>query len=263
MVGPGPETNHPNGVVVVKIGGSTLGSGDTSLRDLLEWQARENQVVVVHGGGKTITAWLTKHGIASRFVGGLRVTDTASLEIATAVLAGLVNKELVAQISALGGRAVGVSGADGGLIRARIKDPELGYVGEVEYVNPSLLRALTDAGYVPFVAPIGLGEGGQLLNINADTVAGDIAAALGAQRLIFLTDVPGILDGDGRLLRSLDAGSAIDLAKRGTISGGMLPKVEACLRARAGGARAQILDARAPGALLAALDGAPLGTMIE
>lgn len=252
----------------VKIGGSTLGSHDTTLEDLVALQRDGYSPVVIHGGGKTITDWLGKHGVATRFVKGLRVTDADSLKVAVAVLAGLVNKELVAQINSLGGRSVGLSGADGRMIDARIKDPDLGLVGEVTRINLDLVRAVTSAGYMPVIAPIGLEEGGDglsgearsLLNINADTVAGEIAATLGGDRLIFLTDVEGIIDGGGLVVPTLDEAGTRSLMEAGIISGGMLPKVEACLRSLAGVQSACIVDGRRRHALLESMANVPLGT---
>ncbi len=237
----------------VKIGGSTLGSHDTTIDDLVALQRDGFAPIVIHGGGKTITDWLGKHGVTTRFVRGLRVTDPESLKGAVAVLAGLVNKELVAQINSCGGKAVGFCGADGRLIEARVKDPELGLVGDIVGFNLDLIKAVTSAGYMPVIAPVGLEEAhnpstgrttGNLLNINADSVAGDIAAALGGNRLVFLTDVEGILDKSGSLVPSLDEAGAQELIAAGVISGGMLPKVEACLRG----------DPRAWGGLLSGRD---------
>lgn len=251
--------------VVVKIGGSTLGRHDTTLADLVALQGQGVPLVVVHGGGSTITRWLEVHQVPTRFVRGLRATDAEALQVVVAVLAGLINKELVAALGALGGRAVGLCGADGGLIRARRHDPELGYVGQVEAVETALLQQLLAAGYLPVVAPVGaLWEGGearnQLLNINADTVAGDIAVALAARSLVFLTDVPGVRDGQGEIVHHLSTEGAVALMADGTIAGGMIPKVEACLRASGNGASAAIVDGREPHTLLAALRDEPVGT---
>jgi acetylglutamate kinase len=244
--------------VVVKIGGSTLGQHDTTLDDLAALQREGGRAVVVHGGGNSVSAWLKRLDLPSRFVRGLRVTDAAALEVVVAVLAGLVNKQLVADLGARGVPAVGVCGADGGLIAAMVEEPGLGRVGAVRAVDTGLLSALTGAGYLPVIAPIGWtkddGAGG-LLNINADTVAGEIAAALGARALVFLTDVPAVLGADGAPLAALDADEAAALIAGGTITAGMIPKVEACRRATAGGGVARIVDGRVAGALTAALNG--------
>jgi acetylglutamate kinase len=245
-------------IIVVKIGGSTLGSHDTTLEDLVALQREGWRPAVVHGGGATISEWLNSRDTPTRFVRGLRVTDAESLRVVVAVLAGLINKELVAAISALGGQAIGLSGADGGLIRVRQLDPELGYVGQIEGVDSGLLVRLFDAGYLPVVAPLGLlwenqRLQSQILNINADTVAGEVAFALAAQWLLFLTDVAGVSGSDGSPLAHLSCQEAAALIDEGTVSGGMIPKVEACLRACKGGTRTAIIDGRQPHALLAAV----------
>ncbi|MFH1003177.1 MAG: acetylglutamate kinase [Chloroflexota bacterium] len=256
-------------VTVVKIGGATLGQHDTTLEDLVYLQKKGQAVVVVHGGGKVITGWLDRQGLASRFISGERVTDRPALEVVTAVLAGLVNKELVAAITSLGGRAIGISGADGGLLQGRVKDPELGYVGSVTRVDPAPLAAMLAAGYLPVVAPVGLltpagpREAVKLLNINADTAAGEIAAALGAARLIFLTDVAGIADGAGRTIPELSPRQAEALIGGGVASGGMVPKIRACLRALPKTPITRIIDGRQPHALRHEIEGAGGGTTIR
>jgi acetylglutamate kinase len=239
--------------VVVKLGGSTLGAHDTSLADVALLQRLGVRVVVVHGGGAAISDWLKRIGLEARFVRGLRVTDTPTLEVACMVLAGKVNKELVSQLLALGAPAVGLSGADGGLLRARLRDPELGFVGEVTAVHAAPLRALLDAGFLPVVAPLAVSDEGQLLNVNADTAAGDVARGLAAERVVFLTDVPGVVGGDGRMLPRLTPSDVQALIASGVIHGGMIPKVEACLHALRGVRAAQIADGRAAHGLLRAL----------
>jgi acetylglutamate kinase len=245
-------------IIVVKIGGSTLGSHDTTLEDLVALQREGWRPVVVHGGGATIGEWLDSRAIPTRFVRGLRVTDAESLRVVLAVLAGLINKELVAAISALGGQAIGLSGADGGFIRVRQLDPELGYVGKIERVDSDMLVRLLDVGYLPVVAPLGLlwedqKLQSQILNINADTVAGELAFALAAQWLVFLTDVAGVSGSDGASLAHLSCREATALIDQGTVSGGMIPKVEACLRACEGSTRTAVIDGRQPHAVLAAV----------
>lgn len=256
-------------IIVVKIGGSTLGSHDTTLEDLVVLQREGWRPAVVHGGGATIGEWLDAiQKTPTRFVRGLRVTDAGSLRVVVAVLAGLINKELVAAISALGGQAIGLSGADGGLIRVRQLDPELGYVGQIERVDSDMLIRLFDAGYLPVVAPLGiLWENqrlqNQVLNINADTVAGEVAFALAARWLVFLTDVAGVSGSDGSSVAHLSGQEAAALIDQGTVSGGMIPKVEACLRACEGATRTAIIDGRQPHALLAAVQqGRFVGTTI-
>ena len=247
--------------IVVKIGGSTLGAYDTTLEDVVALQRRGLRPVVVHGGGALISEWLKLHDVPTRFERGLRVTDERTLEVVVAVLAGLVNKQLVAALTAAGGRTVGLSGADGGLLKARQLDEKLGFVGEVAEVDTRPLVDLLDDGFVPVLAPIAVEwrvrlrrTSGQLLNINADTAAGAVAAALAASRLVFLTDVPGIRDEGGETLPALSPPRAEELSAAGVIDGGMIPKVEACLRAAAAGCRSVIADGRRAGALLAAIE---------
>ncbi|MDP2727692.1 MAG: acetylglutamate kinase [Dehalococcoidia bacterium] len=256
-----PE-EHAGKILVFKIGGSTLGSHDTSLEDLVNLQRAGAKPVVVHGGGDTITKWLSRHGLTTRFVKGLRVTDADSLQVVVAVLAGLVNTDIVCALQKLGGKALGLTGTDGRLLQARPRDPMLGYVGEVEAVDPSGVHLALSGGYIPVIAPIGLDDSGQPLNINADTAAGEIAAALGAEALFFLTDVAGVCDDRGDCLASLDASGVQALISQGIISGGMIPKVEACLRALSQVQQARIVDGRQPHAVLEALSDAPSGTRI-
>ena len=261
-------------ILVVKIGGSTLGAHDTTLADVVALQRRGLRPVVVHGGGAKISEWLDALGVPTRFERGLRVTDAQTLEVVVAVLAGLVNKQLVAALEAAGGRAAGLSGADGGLFKARRADESLGFVGEIADVDTRPLLDLLDDGLVPVVAPIGLewrpdgrasareeSPTGQLLNINADTAAGAVAAALGARWLVFLTDVPGIRGRDGAALASLSAAESVSLTEAGVIEGGMIPKVRACLHAAAAGCRSVIADGRSEGALAAAIEGGA-GTVV-
>jgi len=254
-------------VIVVKIGGATLGSQDTTIEDIVSLQRQGKPLVIIHGGGKEINGWLEKRGIAPRFVHGERVTDEATLEVVISVLAGLVNKEIVADINSLGGMAIGISGVDGGLIQGRIKDKELGYIGEVVKVNLSPLEALLKSGYIPVVAPVSLNAGKpekapRVLNINADAVAGEVAAAVGAERLIILTDVVGVSDQSGNLLTRLSPGEAEALLASGVASGGMIPKIKACLRALSGTPLTRIIDGRQPHALLNEIKGKGGGTTI-
>ena len=246
--------------IVVKVGGSTWESRDAALDDIVALQREGHRIAVVHGGGDMLSRWLAALGVESRFVDGVRETSEDAWPVAVAVLAGLVNKQLVAGINALGGRAAGVSGADGGCIAAG-RRPELGFVGEIERVDAALIVSLLDSGYMPVIAPIGV-EGAQLLNINADTVAGEVAIALKADVLAFLTDVPGVLEGDGSTLERLSASDAESLTRDGIISRGMLPKVEACLKASATGTRALIIDGRQATALRSALEGRVAGTRV-
>ena len=248
--------------LVLKLGGS-VGREDTLPEDVTRLQRAGARVVVVHGGGPLITAWLDRTGKETRFVNGLRYTDSETLEVVRMVLAGLVNGEVVARIGAAGGRAVGLSGADDALLRARIKDPELGLVGDVYAVNTHPIEVLLEAAYVAVVAPVAVTESGEFLNVNADTVAGEVARALGADRLVFLTDVPGISDGT-RALPTITTDEARDLIARGVINGGMVPKVEACMRAAQGDRVTQIVDGRQAPVLIEALGGEePVGTLFR
>lgn len=255
-------------VTVIKIGGSTFGSRDTTIADIVTLQQQGKALVVVHGGGRTVTDWLQRQGIETRFVRGERVTDLPTLQVATAVLAGLVNKELTAAINVRGGRAAGISGVDGNLIESRAKNPEMGYVGEVTRVNPEVLEALVNAGFIPVVSSISLyavdrpGDAAEIINVNGDPVAGDIAAALGAERLVFLTDVEGIRDTSGKVIPRLSAGEAEELTASGVISGGMIPKISACLKALSAGAITRIIDGKQPHALVNEIAGRDGGTTI-
>jgi len=255
-------------VIVVKIGGATLGSQDTTIEDITYLQKQGKSLVIVHGGGKLITEWLAKQNIASQFVHGERVSNAATLEVAVSVLAGLVNKEIVAAINDQGGQAIGISGVDGAFIQVRVKDIELGYVGTISKVNTTPLKMLLQSGYIPVVAPIGLLSGDRLsetiriLNINADYVAGEVAAAVGAERLIFLTDVAGVCDQSGKLLPQLSPDEAEALLASGVASGGMIPKVKACLKALASASTTCIIDSRQPHALLREIEDGGSGTTI-
>ena len=261
---PGSEKT-PN-LTVVKIGGSTLGNHDTTLTDLVELQAKGDRFVVVHGGGKTISEWMEKQGVRPKFVNGLRVTDSQSLDIVVAVLTGLINKSLVAAINNIGGKAIGISGADGKIVSAEIADPELGYVGKVKSVNIEPIQAILEAGYMPVIAPVGvhssLNDENMLLNINADTVAGYISSSIHSDRMVFLTDVEGVLDSSKRLISRMTKKQADSLVASHVIDGGMIPKMEACIEALAGGAISQIIDGRVPGALKDVVLGRNLGTRI-
>ncbi len=253
-------------ILVVKIGGSTLGSHDTTLDDLAELQRRGVACAVVHGGGALISEWLKRMDVPTRFERGLRVTDAEALKVVVAVLAGLVNTELVASLEARAAKVVGLSGVDGGILQARVVDPVLGFVGEIEAVETPLLRRLLDDGLIPLIAPVAMEVAGdrptgQVLNTNADNAAGAIAAALGARWLVFLTDVPGVMV-DGAVLPSLTAARAAALVESGAIEGGMIPKVAASLAAASAGARSVILDGREEHALLSVVDGRASGTVI-
>ena len=262
------KETDPSGTIVVKIGGSTLGSHDTTLHDLMELQRQGVNSVVVHGGGKIISDWMAKQGVMPRFVRGLRVTDGPSIDIVVAVLTGLINKNLVASMVELGARSIGLSGADDGMLRANVRDPELGLVGDITNVNTDPIKAVLDSGCIPVIAPVGVkpvedGENSPtLLNINADTAAGEIAAALNASRLVFLTDVQGVLDTTRRLIPRLTERQARGLISSNVAAGGMIPKLEACLTALHSGGVSHIIDGREPSALIDVVSGATLGTRI-
>ena len=210
--------------------------------------------VVVHGGGPQIGNMLEKLNIKSQFIDGLRVTDQASIEIVEMVLSGTINKHIVAAINAAGGSAVGLSGRDAHLIRAKkLTSPkgDLGLVGEPTNVDPHVLSTLEAAGVIPVVAPVGTGSNGEILNINADTAAGAIAGAVRAARLLMLTDVPGVLSKNGSLIENLSVDEVRELIQDGTIHGGMIPKLETCIQAIEQGIEAAVvLDGRVPHALL-------------
>jgi acetylglutamate kinase len=252
---------------VVKYGGHAMGDPKAArefAEDVVLLKAVGINPVVVHGGGPQIGAMLKRLGVESSFVDGLRVTDKETAEIAEMVLSGAINKELVGWIAQAGGKAIGISGKDGGLVTATkvnrtVKDPEsniervidLGFVGEPSEVDTTILDTVSAAGMIPVVAPIGAGKDGHTYNINADTMAGAIAAALGAARLFLLTDVKGVLDKSGELLTDLDPAAIKKLRADGTISGGMIPKLETCVHAVEGGCDAAVvLDGRVPHAML-------------
>jgi acetylglutamate kinase len=257
-----------NNIIVIKIGGSTLGQHDTTLEDLVTLQKRGLRVVVIHGGGKIITDWLTRLGAPTKFVQGERVTDKVSLDVATAVLSGVVNKQLIADINLLGGKAVGISGVDGLLLEGKIKNPEQGYIGQITRVNLDILNIFLQAGYIPVVSSISLNssektvETPTLLNVNADTAAGEIAAALKAQKLIFLTDISGVCDKSGKVIAKFNISEAEASITSGVASGGMIPKIRAGIRALDGVKETRIIDGRQSHALLAEIENPQGGTTI-
>ncbi len=257
------QSSRRTGTTVVKIGGSTLGGEDTSLRDVVELQRRGARPVVVHGGGAMITEWLGRMGVETRFVDGLRSTSEPALNVVTGVLRGTVNTSLVAQVVGHGGRAIGLCGVDGGFITARRYDERLGYVGEITAVDAGFLEPLLDAGMIPVIAPIGLEAPSQPLNVNADTVAGEVARALRASQLIFLTDVDGLLNDNGELIREVGRGRARELRSEGILSGGMIPKIDACFRAAEAGVDAYIANGTQPSTVHRIATGAALGTRVR
>ena len=258
---------HAGKTVVVKYGGHAMGDDTLAAafaRDIVLMRQVGINVIVAHGGGPQIGAMLDRVGVNSEFIDGLRVTTAEAVEVVEMVLSGQVNKSIVAQITSEGGRAVGLSGKDGGLIRVKKlartkKEPDsniekvldLGFVGEPEQIDPYILEAMSDKGIIPVVAPIGWDADGNTYNINADTVAGTLAGALNASRLLMLTDVSGVLDKSGALMPELTVARCRNLQKDGTISGGMIPKVETCIDAvKQGVEGAVIIDGRVPHGVL-------------
>lgn len=252
---------------VVKYGGHAMGDPEAArdfAEDIVLLKAVGINPVVVHGGGPQIGEMLSRLGVESTFVDGLRVTDKATAEVAEMVLSGAINKQLVGWLAAAGGKAIGISGKDGGLVRARkvertTRDPDsnieraldLGFVGEPEKVDTAIIDTAVASGMIPVIAPIGADGEGQTYNINADTMAGAIAAALGAARLFLLTDVTGVLDRQGQLLTDLAPADIARLKADGTITGGMIPKLETCVKAVESGCEAAVvLDGRVPHAML-------------
>ncbi|GBF79536.1 acetylglutamate kinase [Aphanothece sacrum] len=244
--------------VVIKYGGAAMKDSslkDKVIRDVIFMACVGVRPVVVHGGGPEINTWLDKLGIEPQFKDGLRVTDAATMDVVEMVLVGRVNKELVSLINQAGGRGVGLCGKDGNLITARpVGKDGIGFVGEVNTVDTRIVESLVSSGYIPVISSVAADEAGQAHNINADTVAGEIAAALGAEKLILLTDTPGILKDykdPSTLLHHLDIQEARELINQGIVSGGMIPKVNCCVRSLAQGVKAtHIIDGRLPHALL-------------
>ncbi|HRO62063.1 MAG TPA: acetylglutamate kinase [Burkholderiaceae bacterium] len=251
-------------IVVVKYGGNAMTDDrlkQSFARDVVLLKLVGLKPVVVHGGGPQIEQLLTRVGKKGEFVQGMRVTDAETMDIVEMVLAGQVNKEIVELINTAGGRAVGLTGQDGGLIRARrlkirSKDRpddeiDIGQVGEVESIDPAIIETLAASGFIPVIAPIGSGTEGETYNINADVVAGKVAEVLKAEKLVLLTNTPGVLDKDGKLLTGLSARQIDELFADGTISGGMLPKISSALDAARGGVNAvHIVDGRVDHSLL-------------
>lgn len=245
---------YTGAIVVIKFGGHAMGDAagmESFARDIVLMRQVGVNPVIVHGGGPMINDLLKRLGIASSFVRGKRVTDAATVEVVEMVLSGLINKRIVQAINAQGGRAVGISGKDANLMICEPDDPELGFVGRPAEMNPEVLRRLFEGGMIPVVAPVGAGRNGETFNVNGDTAAGAIAGALRADRLLLLTDVPGVKNTAGEVLTQLSPAELRALIADGTISGGMIPKAETALAALEAGVRAVvILDGRAPNACL-------------
>jgi acetylglutamate kinase len=248
--------------LVIKYGGAAMeapGLKESFALDVILLKYVGMNPVIVHGGGPQIGMMMKRLGKEPKFMAGMRITDEETMEIVEMVLVGKINTEIVALINHHGGKAVGLSGKDGNLIRARRRmhraedgeEIDLGLVGEVEQVNPQAISLLEQNGFIPVIAPVGVGAQGETYNINADLVAGEVAAALSAEKLIHLTDVEGIKGLDGRIFSTLTKQEALDQIKSGQIDGGMLPKVESSLRALEGGTtKAHIIDGRIPHAIL-------------
>ncbi len=261
---------HSGATIVIKYGGHAMGDDELAkmfARDVVLLRQVGINPIVVHGGGPQIGAMLERLDVQSEFVDGLRVTDAATVEVVEMVLSGSINKHIVSAINEAGGRAAGLSGKDSNLIRAEklkrtTRDPDsnieqvldLGLVGEPSQIDPHILECFDDSDITPVIAPIGVGPDGETLNINADTVAGAIASATGAERLLMLTDVEGVLDESGELIADLTPEQAHAALEDGTVKGGMIPKVETCLKAvEAGVEGAVIIDGRVPHAILVEL----------
>jgi acetylglutamate kinase len=245
---------YTGATVVIKLGGHAMGSDeamDDFARDVVLMRQVGINPVIVHGGGPMINAMLERLEIKSEFVNGKRVTDAATVEVVEMVLSGVVNKRIVQAINGQGGKAVGLSGKDANLIVCDQTNPDLGFVGTPADMNPAILHELFANDTIPVIAPLGAGRNGETYNINGDTAAGAIAGALAADRLLLLTDVAGVKNGEGEVLTELKAQQIRDLTKQGVIAGGMIPKTETALAAIEKGVRAVvILDGRAPNACL-------------
>jgi acetylglutamate kinase len=251
-------------IVVIKVGGNALEQArDETLLDIVLLRYVGMQPVLIHGGGPEITAMSERLGLKAEFKNGLRITDDKTMEVVKMVLTGKVNPDIVGAINRLGGQAVGMSGEDGPCIIAEPLGPEMGFVGRVTQINREPITALLSRGYIPVIASIGLGYDGHAYNINADTVAAEIALALGAAKMILLTDVAGVLGVDGHVVAVLSTEDARHRIEAGEVTGGMIPKLESCLRALEGVPLAHIVDGRTPHSLLLELfTEAGIGTMV-
>lgn len=240
-------------IFVIKLGGSTLEHQRTVLQDMIWLHRIGAYPILVHGGGPYINEQLEKLNSEARFENGLRVTNAQTLEIVRMVLLGQLNPQLVLMASQMGGRAIGLSGMDGGIMRAHIANERLGFVGEIDAIDTDPIRNLIEAGYIPIVAPLGEAEDGTCLNINADLAASHLAGALGADKLLFLSNVAGICRSNGEVISRMTAAQARGLIENGVITGGMIPKVQACLDALETVSCVHILDGGEPHILLRSL----------
>ncbi len=256
-------------LVVIKLGGSIINSKDSAVQDIVRLSKAGYRIILVHGGAKMVTQWLAEQGIKAEFYQGERITDAKALSVVTAVLAGLANKETTAALIQAGLKAAGISGVDGSLIEGKVRDPKLGYLGDVVKVNPQILESLLDGGFIPVVSPVSLNSNGRgtddppLVNINGDTVAGEIASAMRAERLVFLTDVDGIKDSSGNIFHDVSVKGLEDLLLTGVAYGGMIPKLKACARATGSGVVCRIIDGRRAGAAFDAVESDAAGTTIR
>ena len=245
---------YDGATVVVKFGGHAMGSDeamDNFARDIVLMKQVNINPIVVHGGGPMINEMLDQLGVKSEFINGKRVTDEETMKVVEMVLSGHVNKRIVSAINRQGGKAVGLSGKDANLMICKRAEPDMGFVGEPVKVNPGVLTTFMNSALIPVIAPIGMGENGESYNVNGDDAAGAIAAGLKADRLLLLTDVAGVKDGDGNVVTALTVENVRKLTDEGIIAGGMIPKTQTALDAIAGGVRAVvILDGRAPNACL-------------
>lgn len=260
--------------IVIKYGGNAMINDELKqsvMEDITLLKYIGAQPIVVHGGGPDITAALKTYNVESRFINGLRYTDADTMAVAQMVLVGKTNKTIVSTLNAKGGKAIGLCGIDGGIIQCRKKttvvdgvEQELGFVGDVVKVDTHVLKLISDDQFIPVIAPIGTDENGQSYNINADTVASSVAAALGAEKLMFLTDIEGVKDPDNNIIYEMRRKTALDMIDKGIISGGMIPKVQGCLDAiEAGVNRVHIIDGRVPHCILLEIfTDTGIGTMI-
>jgi acetylglutamate kinase len=254
--------------LVIKIGGSTLGQNDTTIEDLVSLQKIGYQLVVVHGGGRHINSWLDNLKIEPVFNNGLRVTDLKTLEVVSAVLCGLINKQIVSDIMHAGGHAIGISGVDGGIIQGKMNNAALGFTAEEITVNAVAIRVLLQNGYIPVISPVSLNISAEynhmtrLVNVNGDTAAAAIASALQAGKLIFLTDVEGLYDQNKDIIGTITADAAEKLIDSNIISGGMAVKIKSCIRALAKVSLTRIVDGRVSHSLIREIDGNYGGTTI-
>ncbi|MBC63738.1 MAG: acetylglutamate kinase [Chloroflexi bacterium] len=259
--------NGKKNTIVIKIGGSTLGKNDSSLSDIIKLSKEDISPIIIHGGGKEINKWIAKQGIHPEFINGLRRTDKDTRDVAASVLSGLINNTIVSEIQILRGNATGLSGISNSLFECKLLSEELGYVGEIIKVNSEIIKNIINSDSIPVIAPLGINiyskqTDDNILNINADTAASFISNNMRSEKIIFLTDVEGVLDHNKRLISKMTKSQATELLKSGIISGGMIPKIEACLNGIQNGGSAHIIDGRDPGALLQCIENKIIGTKI-